>query len=597
MRSGLSSISNTAVSCQVVIMTDSIEDTNRIRVSLGLKPLPAVGGASFKKTNDASPSSSESDSDDDPHSTLEKREAQGYANYKAIQDSDKAKIKAEERNLAIKKAREAAQRFAKLEGKGLADEDDKESALDTKAWLLGQKKRRKRLEKQRIQAERLQAELEERERTAIYNVENVEVAHAMEDFDDDQGQVLTLKDQDILDEEGGNVLEASALVEQAKLEERMATKRKRPVYDPTEDGERTILGHYDEKESKRFKLDHQGFSMVEKEERRKDVAEKLKKEMISLDTVKGDVLVSDYQEAKEVKIKKPKKKKAKSTRQKAADEDDIFPDDQVNGAQTIGDSVHVDPMNGEPVQPKAKEDISFVDDDDLQASLALQRRAALKKRKKAKPEDIARQLREEASATPDRMVDDAEEEGGLVLDETTEFVAGLQRKKEERQQDARQIKAESPTAKVKPESPEEDPDAEMGGLLDEREGSQELKERAKRETSTPTAPGLTETGLEDEQTLDKGMGAALKMVTQRGMIERRDDDDLVARQRNQQRFLHEKRQREAEIERKARLQRERDRASGKLAVSPFPLTTYPFSHQSSLLFRDIMLTFFDLHSP
>ena len=75
-----------------------------------------------------------------------------------------------------------------------------------------------------------------------------------------------------------------------------------------------------------------------------------------------------------------------------------------------------------------KRTFDFEDDDDLQAKLAEQRRQALKKRKKMDGAELARQMREEMP------VDEEEpEEGGLMIDETTEFVANL-KKPEEREE-------------------------------------------------------------------------------------------------------------------------------------------------------------------
>lgn len=543
-----------------------IEETNRIRASLGMTLLPVPGGGPQFKASKGAGSSSEEE--EEKGSTLESRQAQGYDNWNKLQKEADAKAQREAKNEAIKKARDAVKKFSKLEGKGLGEADEKED-LDTKTWLLQQKKRRKRLEKERLA--KLEKELAERENVPEYTAEDlagVKVAHEMEDFEGGEEQILTLKDSTIdQNEEEGDELENLELKEREALTERLSSKIKKPVYDPhaeNEEGGSTILKHYDEtidgKKRKRFTLDGQGASLEEREAMKEAVGKRLKSTAISLDILK-DVPTSDYTEVTEAKIKKPKKKKAKATRQRAADEDDIFPMVTSNGIQTSGAAMDLDAGNSyiREAQPKVAESTSFVDDEDLQAVLAVQRRAALKKRKREKPEDLAQRIREEA-ATPEQEVQ--REEGGMVIDETTEFVANLARSKEEEKARPQIAKAGSATPAKK--EVYEDGDVYMGRSYNDVEDGEDLEARIKRETSTPAVPGITDTGLEDEATLNQGLGATLSMLSQRGLIKQDKETDINALHRDRQKFLTEKQKREAAVEAKARQQRERDRATGKL---------------------------------
>lgn len=551
-----------------------IAETNRIRASLGMTLLPVPGGGpQFKATKGAGSSSEDEDQKD---STLESRQAQGYDNWKKLQREADAKAQREAKNEAIKKARDAAKKFSKLEGKGLGEADEK-AELDTKTWLLQQKKRKKRLEKERLA--KLEKELAERENVSEYtsaDLAGVKVAHQVDDFEGGEEQVLTLKDSTIdQNEEEGDELENLDLKEREALTERLSSKIKKPVYDPhAEDAEggSTILKHYDEtidgKKRKRFTLDGQGASLEEREAMKEAVGKKLKSTPISLDILK-DAPTSDYTEAIEAKIKKPKNKKAKTTRQRAVDEDDIFPIETSNGTQTNGDAMEVD--GGNPripeAQTKAAESTSFVDDEDLQAVLAVQRRAALKKRKREKPEELAQRIREEG-ALPEK--DAQPEEGGMIIDETTEFVANLARSKEEEKARPPVAKARSATPAKKEASPEEDDDEDgdvnMGQSYNDIQDDEDLEALIKREehSTSAAAPGMTDTGLEDEATLNRGLGATLSMLSQRGLIKPNKDTDLNALHRDRSRFLAEKHKREAALELKARQQRERDRATGKL---------------------------------
>ncbi|KAL9601970.1 MAG: hypothetical protein Q9219_002194 [cf. Caloplaca sp. 3 TL-2023] len=546
----------------------SIEEANKIRAAIGLKPLPVPGGVTgpaFKEGKE-----DESSSEDEPASTLESRQAQGYENWKKLQDEQDAKAKREAKNEAIKKARDAARKITQLEGKGLGDADEA-ADLDTKTWLLQQKKRQRKLERERLR--KLEKELEEREQMPEYTAEDlagVKVAHGLGDFEPGGEQILTLKDAGIDEnEEEGDELENQELKEQETLQERLNLKKKRPVYDPhgtDEDGGATILKHYDEaidgKKRKRFTLDGQGSTAEEREAMRQSVGEKLKAKPISLDITK-DVPASDYQKEQEARIKKPKKKKARSTRQRAVDEEDIFPSNAPNGSGAKGDSTEVDPVHSGPFSSRPVPEIkSFVDDEDLQATLAVQRREALKKRKRTRPEDLARQLRMEAEEAKDRMDEDEQAgDGGLVIDETTEFVANLRHSPQP--QNARTTANVKAPPDAKPESPaaEDEHDVDMDRHYD---NTPEYDETFKRETSTPATSERTGTGLDEEANVNQGIGATLALLSQRGLIKNAQNGDINALHRERQRFLAEKRRREAEAERKARLQRERDRASGKL---------------------------------
>jgi U4/U6.U5 tri-snRNP-associated protein 1 len=549
----------------------SIEETNRLRVSLGLKPLPVPGaGPVFKEA--ASPTVEE-----EVGSTLESRQAEGYDNYRKLQDVEEAKRKREAKAEAIKKARDAAKRFSKLEGKGLGDD---EGELDAKSWLLKQKKRQKEIGK----ARKREQELADAEKAAEYTAKDlagVKVGHELDTFEEGEDQVLTLKDTSIdQNEEEGDELENLDLREREKLNEKLELKKKKPVYNPNdiEDGEKSILAHYDEeidgKKSKRFTLDGQGSTAEAVVET--GATKKLKPKAFSLDifskfipfpafsyihllmSTAEDEPKSDYLDISEIKVKKPKKKKAKSTRQKAVDEDDIFPTvEAVNEPEDNGNAMDIDQP---PTKKRTFQDTSFVDDDDLQASLAAQRRNALKKRKKLRPEELVQKIREEALATPGAE-NEEDGPGGLVIDETSEFVANLQKpvaSEPKRRSASRPV--EGITA-MGADSDDEG-DVNMDRSYADIEDEEDWNARLNRETSA--TDDMTETGLEREATLDRGLGSTLKLLKERGIIKTEESGDLNAIFRQKQLFLAEKQRQEAEAEKKARSQRERDRATGRL---------------------------------
>ncbi|KAM7208590.1 SART-1 family protein DOT2 [Naviculisporaceae sp. PSN 640] len=513
-----------------------IESINKIRKAMGMKLLPVAGASA-----DTTPAVED---EEDASATLEGREGQAYDNYRKMQEAEEAKRKREERAAAVKKARDKAQRFALLEGKGIADDDDD---LDAKTWLKNQKKRQKKIEAARkLEEEKAAEEAARAAEHSAADLAGVKVAHDMASFLDGDDQILTLKDTGVLEnEDEGDELENLALREQEKLHERLDLKKKKPIYDPNdidETGERGILAQYDEeisgKKKKAFTLGAiSGTS---------DLADILaapiqarKRQVVDLGALEdAPPPASDYLDPSEIKVKKPKKKKSKSTR-KREDDDALHPGDQVfeepDQLMDIDTKVFV--------KKRKVIDEDFVDDDDLQTSLAIQRKAALKKRK-TRPEDIAKQLREEAEkGTPEP---DNNDDGGLIIDEISEFVDALHAEKEE---DKKAPKSKAPTTLTAMDS---DSDEEMGGTDDRR-----------RDSATPL-PNLPATGVEEEKTIAEGMGATLALLRERNLIQESNGSELVEKFRQSEKFKAELHRRMAIFDEEAKQQRERDRKSGRL---------------------------------
>ena len=277
-----------------------------------------------------------------------------------------------------------------------------------------------------------------------------------------------------------------------------------------------------------------------------------------------------------MKVRKPKKKKAKLTRQKAIEDDDIFPSAEtvnVQNGEHNGDQMQIDSVETTVSTNGARKrtlDETFVDDEDLQAALAIQRRNVLKKRKKMGPEGLARQIREEATATPVPDGTSGElqdgEEGGLIIDETSEFVANIQKPSVRTRSGLASSRPvnDSTTMADSPPAADEDGDAEMSNSYHGRLAEADHLDRPRDSKPAPPDPNVTSTGLDNEITLNAGIGSTLTMLSQRGLLDSSSSGDLNSLHRERQKFLAEKQRREAEAERRARLQRERDRASGKL---------------------------------
>jgi U4/U6.U5 tri-snRNP-associated protein 1 len=547
----------------------SIDEANKLRLSMGMPALPG-GSAPTTSGPTYKAATAGDDSDEEPASTIDTRQAAAYDNWKKLQDEAEAKKKREERTAAIKKEREKAARFAKLEGKGLADEADED---DDMAWLKTSKKRQKKIAK----AEQAQKDFEERERQAREAMQyteadlaGIKVGHEVDQFDDED-QILVLKDTAV-DGEDDDELEAVALRDKERLQERLDSKKRKRAYDPNdmEEGDKkSILAQYDEeidgKKGKLFTLDGKGRT-VEETHADAPAAAKAKKVAISLDILKDDAPANDYMDVSEVKMKKPKKKKAKKAkRERIEDEEEML---TVPADEPAAENMELDEEEGVAPKPKKKTvfDESFIDDDDLQANLAAQRQKALKKRKKMRPEDIARQMREEATApdTPDVM-ESTEDVGdaALVIDETTEFVQNLgtnvagtaddDGERRKRRKSSHNSMGHSPGA-------DEDGDIDMGQSYAEAAEAEDARDRSH---SRARSTGLTGTGLEDEKTVDQGLGATLALLRQRGIVSGTDGGDKNASYRDRQKFLADKQKAEADAERMRKQARERERGSSR----------------------------------
>ena len=396
--------------------TPDIDEINKIRKAVGLPLLPSANtptedGLAFREHG------SSDESEGEPASTIDTREAAGFENFRQIQEDERRRIEREKRKRDLQKARDAAARFTKLEGKGLGDVDDAD--LDAKSWLKGSKKRQAKIDKQR--AEQLERELAERERLAAIEYKSsdlagVKVAHEIGDFEDGTTeQILTLKDAEVGKDDASDdedVLENADILARDKIKDKLDLKKKKAYDVHDETGEQSLLSQYDEKKAKAFMLDSQGAGMDAREAKRQDIGDKLKS-TISLDVLKPEA-VSDYME---IKVKKPKKSK-KNKRKREDDEDDIFP--ATNGVRD--DAMDLDGPAATS-QPKATTKASALnDDEDLASALAFSRKANLRKQKR-RPEDIVKQLKEEAEEEEARAA--AEGNGGMTLDDTTTFLDNL----------------------------------------------------------------------------------------------------------------------------------------------------------------------------
>lgn len=536
----------------------TIENANKIRASMGLAPLPMPasngGGAAPKPDVQADEA--------DTTSTLEHREAAAGDNWRRLEDERRATADRAARKEALKKQRDLEQRNKVLIGKGLADSDDDDDDGSTRAWLLGQKARQKKIDAAaQREAERVAAEAA-RQKQISYGAKDlagIKVGHELDAFDGEE-QILTLKDAEIGEDDGEDELEAADLVDKERTKRNNDLKRGRPVYDPTEDdnGEQSLLKQYDDedeaKKKRRFTLDASGGGAKPAAASNSDkTAGRVK---ISLDLLQDDTPISDYAE---LKMKKPRKTKNKTARKKALGDDDGPSESHLVPADTMA----ID-------EPSTTRSSTVVDEDEKAIQQAKKRRETVKQRKKPTAAELARQLKEETVVAPPSTTAE-DDEPGMVLDETSEFVANLKRPGEESDSEAERRAKRAPTKPSTPAAAVADPDGDtiMASALDERDAAlsriphpaddDDDDDDASKDPSNNT----TNTGFEAEETLDNGVAASLNLLRKRGVIKESTDPDAVLRDRARVDFLAQNKALVDEYDIRAREDRERDRRSGR----------------------------------
>lgn len=171
----------------------SIEETNKIRLSLGLKPL--------KADTSSTPSAAAAPTDN----SLEAQDRRAVDNWKQHQSALDKESARSARIEGVKKARDAARRFARLEGKGLGEADDDGGEEDTKTWVRKMKKRQKKLAEKmaREREEELQRAAGEVKEYTAEELAGVRVGHDLGELaEGEEGTILTLKDTTIEENEG-----------------------------------------------------------------------------------------------------------------------------------------------------------------------------------------------------------------------------------------------------------------------------------------------------------------------------------------------------------------------------------------------------------
>ncbi|XP_006101644.1 U4/U6.U5 tri-snRNP-associated protein 1 [Myotis lucifugus] len=307
----------------------SIEETNKLRAKLGLKPLEV--NAVKKEAG-----------------TKEEPVAADVINPMALRQREELR----EKLAAAKEKRLLNQKLGKIKTLG----EDDPWLDDTAAWI----ERSRQLQKEKDLAEKRAKLLEEMDqefgvstlveeefgqrRQDLYSARDLQgltVEHAIDSFQEGQTMILTLKDKGVLQEEE-DVLVNVNLVDKERAEKNVELRKKKPDYLPYAEDEsvddlaqqkpRSILAKYDEElEGERphsFRLEQGGIADGLRERELEEIRTKLRLQAQSLSMV-GPRLASEYLTPEEMVTFKKTKRKVKKIRKKEKEvvvrADDLLP--------------------------------------------------------------------------------------------------------------------------------------------------------------------------------------------------------------------------------------------------------------------------------
>ncbi|KAG5368424.1 U4/U6.U5 tri-snRNP-associated protein [Yarrowia sp. C11] len=499
----------------------SLEETNRHRISLGLKPIP-IPGAPVK--SQSVPEASGEVSEDARNrlrqslGLAQETKSRDQVEYENWQEKQKEATESHRQSEIEARLAAAAERRAKrkrLAGSGLGEDGD-----DTISFLKNINKKRPKI------AIQLEDDVDE---YTSKDLGGMKVGHSLEEFQNgggEEGIILTLKDTDVLDEDGEDVLESAQLNESSKqrASDQIRKGVQRTAYDDS-----GKLG--EEPKEDFFVLGEGGVikgASGEAEAIKKTKAKEKERTKVSFsflnDEEEDEIPTSDYKRVKKSKSK-GKKSREGSRRVKLESEE---PED---------DKRHLTNNVSTKLSQQEVDDMLRDDDEEFRLSMRKNLIKSQKNRKKLTPEELAEQLA--ADRDEDMGVKEEEEDGGLVLNETTDFLTTLRKAQEAKEEEEEEgVMVEE--VEVKPEITEPTVDATV----------------KKEEEDIETPQGVDDPLNEED--IGTGAGDVLKMLRSRGIIK-----NVSKEEREKQKALREqrewrKREERENLLREIRLREERE---------------------------------------
>lgn len=524
----------------------SIEETNKLRAKLGLKPLEL--NESKKELG-----------------TKEEPILAETINPVLIQQQKEMR----EKLAAMKEKRILNQKLGKV--KSLADDDWLD---DTAAWV----ERSRKIAKEKEMAEKRAKLLEEMdeefgvsslveeefaqskmEAYTSRDLKGLKVQHKVDSFTEGRSVILTIQDKGVLEEEE-DVLVNVEMVDKEKAEKNVELKKKKPDYKPYEEEEsvddmvtfkaRSVLSKYDEEiegeKKKSFRLSTGGFADGERERELQAMRDNLRNQAQSLEMPSLSIASEYYTPQEMVSFKKTKrrvKKIRKKEKQTAVDElllDDTRSSDF--GSRTRGrgrkqledDGEEVkEEVKLQPEAPQMSDDIRMAEMDisdeedftppepamieedeaeqELQKQLEKQRKLRQKQLLKDSGEKVAAQIKVHEKGSNDG---DSEKKNNIVFNATSEFCRtlgdiptyGLSGNRED-QEDIMDFEQEE----------EKDDARDTDSETDENVGWSTVN--LDEEQKQPDFSTASATILDEEPIVNSGLAAALLLCKNKGLLD------------------------------------------------------------------------------
>ncbi|KAM4018165.1 U4/U6.U5 tri-snRNP-associated protein 1 [Anomaloglossus baeobatrachus] len=524
----------------------SIEETNKLRAKLGLKPL------------ELNTAKTESGTKEDPV-------AAAVINPLILRQQQELR----EKLAAAKEKRMLNQKLGKIKSLG----EDELWLDDTAAWI----ERSRKLQAEKDKAEKrakLLAEMDEefgvsnlveeefgqKKNYSSQDLQGLTVEHNLEAFNEGQTVILTLKDKGVLDEDDSDVLVNVNMIDKEKAAKNVELKKKRPDYKPYEEEEsvddmvvfrhKSVLSKYDEEiegeKKKSFRLESGGTADGSWERELQNIRQTLHNQAQSLD-VPALRIASEYYTSEEMVSFKKTKIRVKKIRKKAksALRDDLLrikPDTRTSdfGSRTRGRGRKrvISEDDGQDMElraavPKSDDmrlesmDISdedgpsspgIVEEDDLETELHKQleksRRLKQIQQQKDSSEKIAAMVKKLHYQKSQDDDEDDDKKGSIVFNATSEFCRtlgeiptyGLAGNRED-QEDLMDFEKDQEESEN--EHGDSDGEENIGWSmvnLDEEKNQQDYS-------------ASSTTILDEEPIVNRGLAAALHLCQNKGLLE------------------------------------------------------------------------------